>query len=217
MQALCPPDKTDSTWFCEFAAPPRPSSRRCYHRRHEPPRVAAADRRAERQLDAAKKLSEVLRAAGISACEGGARVTRNGAGRANEPVEPRAGDKHTVVLTPCPEVEPFCRPPTQLLGDRQNRSKILQATPTGISVVHKPLIFRKRMFRSGLLSLRQFCQSGHSFSCARRRPERRETRALAAILPNHGPLPGTPIWGRFWSLSATFSETTEPRPFWYGC
>jgi hypothetical protein len=42
-------------------------------------------------------------------------------------------------------------------------------------------------------------------------------RAFAAIHPNHGDRPAGLFRTVFWLSRHLFSDTTEPRPFWYGC
>jgi hypothetical protein len=58
---------------------------------------------------------------------------------------------------------------------------------------------------------------GTFFCVIRRRPECRRMRAFAVICPNHEHRPGSPFWAVFRFSPAPFSDTTEPRPFWYGC
>jgi hypothetical protein len=65
--------------------------------------------------------------------------------------------------------------------------------------------------------LRQSRQSGHSFSAAPRGLEARRMRAFAAICPNHRHRPRDRFRAAFRLSRPTFSEATEPRPFWYGC
>jgi hypothetical protein len=66
-------------------------------------------------------------------------------------------------------------------------------------------------------SLRQSALWGHSFPAPDHRSESRSIGAFPPICPNHRRLP----IGLFWAFSplcwATFSDATEPRPFWYGC
>jgi hypothetical protein len=73
------------------------------------------------------------------------------------------------------------------------------------------------MFLVARASLRQSAHSGRSFCVIRRRPERRRMRAFPSICPNHGEPPLWPFWAVFRLSPAPFSDTTEPRPFWYGC
>ena len=75
--------------------------------------------------------------------------------------------------------------------------------------------FPYRVFASP--SLRQSRQSRHSFCCARRRLEPRRIRAFLLIYPNHRRQPKGPFRGLFCLSRPSFSEATEPRPFWYGC
>jgi hypothetical protein len=67
--------------------------------------------------------------------------------------------------------------------------------------------------RGECASLRQSPQSGHSFSGAYQRPERRRMRTFPAILPNRGLRLRSPFWAVFRLSRPPFSDATEPRPF----
>jgi hypothetical protein len=45
----------------------------------------------------------------------------------------------------------------------------------------------------------------------------RRTPAFPPILPNHGHRPRSPLRAVSRLSPAPFSDTTEARPFWYGC
>ena len=60
-------------------------------------------------------------------------------------------------------------------------------------------------------------QSGHSFSAPDQRSETRRMRPFLANCPNHGGRPPGPLRAVFRLSRPTFSDATEPRPFWYGC
>src|SRR5687768_10080186 len=71
--------------------------------------------------------------------------------------------------------------------------------------------------RRQLLSLRQDALSGHSFSAPDPRSETRRLRPSLANCPNHEDWFEGPLRAVFRLSRPTFSEATEPRPFWYGC
>ena len=135
-------------------------------------------------------------------------------------ISPVAGSRRTttVMLPPC---------------SRSGSKTVLQGRGTGPAgipwrISYSPLIQQMRCYtkslkshtervRPQLLSLRQFHQLGYSFRCARRRPEPRRMSAFRLIYPNHGDGLRSPFWAISCLSSAPFSDTTEPRPFWYGC
>ena len=65
--------------------------------------------------------------------------------------------------------------------------------------------------------LRQSRQLGHSFSAPDPRSESRRLRPFPANCPNHEGRPGDPFRAVLRLSRPTFSDATEPRPFWYGC
>jgi hypothetical protein len=81
--------------------------------------------------------------------------------------------------------------------------------------IHCNLCGKERVRRQ-FLSLRQSQQSGHSFSRSRHRREARRTGASPAIYPNQARRPPGLFQAVFRLSLPTFSDATEPRPFWYG-
>jgi hypothetical protein len=85
------------------------------------------------------------------------------------------------------------------------------------NIPHSGVLEKRRMFLVALLSLRQDALSGHSFSALDWRSESRRMRPFLANCPNHQE-PSIALLRAVFRLSRpTFSEATEPRPFWYGC
>jgi hypothetical protein len=84
------------------------------------------------------------------------------------------------------------------------------------SVYSKSLKFPKEKVRPQFLSLRQDAQSGHSFSPRSSGPKARRMRPFLGNCPNHGARPEGPLWACFRLSRPTFSDATEPEPFWYG-
>ena len=86
--------------------------------------------------------------------------------------------------------------------------------------LQKPLTRAARLqkrVRRQLLSLRQSRHQGHSFCAPDQRSEPRRTRPLLANCPNHGDRAEDQLRAVFRLSRPTFSDATEPRPFWYGC
>jgi hypothetical protein len=81
----------------------------------------------------------------------------------------------------------------------------------------KYLKFNTERSRRQFLSLRQDALSGHSFSAPDQRSESGRLRPFLANCPNHEDRLEGPLRAVFRLSQPTFSEATEPRPFWYGC
>jgi hypothetical protein len=80
-----------------------------------------------------------------------------------------------------------------------------------------PLKSHAERVRPQFLSLRQEALSGHSFSAPDQRSETRRMWPFLANCPNHEDRLESPLWAVFRLSRPSFSEATEPRPFWYGC
>jgi hypothetical protein len=81
----------------------------------------------------------------------------------------------------------------------------------------KPLKSHTERVGRQFLSLRQDALSGHSFSAPDQWSKSRRLRPFLTNCPNHEDRLEGPLRAVFRLSRLTFSEATEPRPFWYGC